>query len=277
MKTVAPHYKTTCCMFNEPLYTWYEKLKARCGKTNESDREVARQAYKTAIKPLKKLADAEKWLDQWEVAILKAQNRNVGDAADVTAWATDFLSAIQDLQPMWATSYKLSNRDKINKGTLTVQELSNDFREHIRTNPPPKFKGSRGAFGTTTFNGEEDDDNKDKQQPRGAAQGGRGRRRGGKTRNKRLREEEEQEVQEDSPGCQACGMRMHSIDRCFYVHPHLAWAGWKPNQEVKDLVDQKLANNLSLQELVRITKRSRTKSRTPAPKGETSQTPEIQD
>lgn len=258
LRTVAPHYKTTCCIPGKPIWVWYENLKLQCGKAQSDEREEARQAYKAALQPLRQSKNASKWINNWEIAFATAEQRGVAETTIVSSWANDFLDAIAEAFPIWSSTYALTKSDQIRNGTLTHRELSNDFRKAIlRANASRIGKVSRGAFGAT-YNGEdtgEYDDStagpKKEKNKKGVGK----RRLGGNTNRDK-----------DCPECPACGL-IHTLANCFYVFPGKAWTGFRPREQLAERVAQALENP-DLQAQVRALKRGKSKTRTPQPKDE---------
>jgi hypothetical protein len=71
MQTVAPAYKSTCCVPGEQLWKWHDNLQKRCGQSKADELLETRSAYKNSLKPPRNLKDASNWVDKWETAMAK--------------------------------------------------------------------------------------------------------------------------------------------------------------------------------------------------------------
>lgn len=265
LKTVANHYKTTCCLPEHPIWEWYENIKSQCGKASADEKEEARQTYKAALQPLRNPKSAPQWISNWEIAFTRAEQKGVPETKSVSSWASDFLESVSEAFPIWSSTYSITKDDQIKNGTLKFRDLANDFRKTMSKSTPKTGRATKGAFGAT-YNGEafEDSDEehkngykKSKQKKVGAKRKSRG--------ENRL---------EDQLDCPACG-QPHPLPKCFYVFPEKAFKGFEPREHITERVKRAMESP-ALQEQIRALKRGKSRTRTPQPKNE-EEPAEIQD
>jgi hypothetical protein len=100
-ETVAPHYVEVACDPDENPRQWYANLKRTVGVSDSRSQISAREEYKEAIKPLTKPKDWQNWLSNWEKAMNLGRKKNVAEALNTSAWAIDFLIAVQPIAEQW--------------------------------------------------------------------------------------------------------------------------------------------------------------------------------
>jgi hypothetical protein len=265
LQTVAPAYKSTCCQAGEPLWKWHDNLQKRCGQSTHDEMLHLHQEYKKVLKPPRTTKEAYNWIDKWEEMMSKGIQKKLPETQHTTIWFSDFLLAIRGVMPIWATSYKQAQKHASADGSLEYRDIGQDFRQELESHDPQKGKVAKGAF-TTTYDGSgsHDDENgdahvvEDSKPPRRGATGSRGGKRGIRADPGRY--------SSGQKGCLACA-NPHALAECYYVFPEKAFPRWKPNQDVKERVREKLENDADFQAQVRALKgpRSKSKSRTPKP------------
>lgn len=249
--------------------TWYDNLKARCGKSDYDQRSETRKMYKEAIKPPKRAHDSQAWVDwvdRWETAMMEAKKYNLAEATDTSFWTSDFFDAVKTVVPMWTVSFRGIERKAIENGTLTYRETGRHFRQEILAHlDPKKGRPSKGAFGST-FAGENarGGHNGDAQ----TTEADDTRRAAGKGLRNRGTKRQSSDHMDDHKGtsgartCPACS-KTHSLERCYYVFPNLApkWFMFSEErrQQVSDLIktDSDLKDQV---EAIKRTKRARSDS-----------------
>ncbi|KAJ4256285.1 hypothetical protein NW764_016328 [Fusarium oxysporum] len=76
LRTVSPSFIWTCCQPHESIYEWHHYLRARCGRSEADETRDTRNRYLTLLKTVPKTtSQAIQWLDKWEEALAKGQQR----------------------------------------------------------------------------------------------------------------------------------------------------------------------------------------------------------
>jgi hypothetical protein len=229
LKTVSQHYRSTACRPDDSLRTWYKNLEKQVGISTGKQREKAREAYKEAVRPLSRLPkDLSTWLEQWERAINKAQQKEVPEAKDATAWTADFFTVMKPFYAQWVITYKMTRRHEIESGTLTFRELANDFRDEVKTAPTQQGRIAKGAFGPSFA----DQDDHPSTGARGGQRAGKRRYTGG-----------------SQPTCLACG-QFHALSDCFYVFRDKAPKWFRFRKETEGIVANRLEEDENLKKEV---------------------------
>ena len=83
------------------------------------------------MKPLTKSKDWSNWLSNWEKAISLAQKKKVPEALSTSAWVMDFLLAVRPIAEHWMMSYRITQKQQIEKGLIMFRAIANDFHEEI--------------------------------------------------------------------------------------------------------------------------------------------------
>ncbi|GKU14625.1 unnamed protein product, partial [Fusarium langsethiae] len=202
----------------------------------------------------KTTSQAIQWLDKWEEALAKGQQRKVPETLYCSSWAYDFFNISSNILPAWTAAYEISQQSLIQDEALIYRDLANAFRNKLRNAEAANSQGStrgriaRGVF-SASFAGEcPQDDEGDAHiiegQYRSTKKGGR--------KTKRQRSPDGQEK------CPACGLP-HILEKCFYVYPNLAWKGFRPRERLQTKVKEALEEDLDLQAQVKALTRKRPK------------------
>ncbi|KAK4205878.1 hypothetical protein QBC37DRAFT_435865 [Rhypophila decipiens] len=251
-KTVAPHYKDTCCKYDMTITEMYQALKEQVGVSTNRANFLAREAYRAALKPPTKNAkELEKWVEQWEKAIAAAQSKNIAEATSTDTWFADFLDAVDSVASGWVTAYRMANQTAVNNNKITFRTVGNDFRDEVRrilrsqVGSHPRI--AKGTFGPT-FNGKNGDyiphaDQENNKKRRNNSNEG-----WDASKKAKVPPSGRQERPGDGPShderltrkpCPICGL-LHALKRCFYAFPEKAWSGWTPNPDVQEIAKKNL-------------------------------------
>jgi hypothetical protein len=189
-KTVSPDYQITCCIPQESITQWYEKLMQSVAISDENERKQLKDKYREAVKPLKDGKDLEKWITNWEQVISLAFERKLPIVANPADWFDDFLDAVRPLATTWVDSYEIAKKAEVLHNGQTYREVANDLRDVARrrlmyTRPN---KVAAGSFQATLDGGDGNDRSpsgtpvgNDQGISESIAPGTRGKRSGGKT------------------------------------------------------------------------------------------------
>src|SRR5438045_2471425 len=115
----------------ESLAQWYGNLKEHVSTSDIRSQISAQEQYKDALKPLTKSKDWSNWLSNWEKAISLAQKKKVPEALSTSAWVMDFLLAVRPIAEHWMMSYRITQKQQIEKGLIMFRAIANDFCEEI--------------------------------------------------------------------------------------------------------------------------------------------------
>ena len=207
----------------------------------------ARERYQEALKPLTKSKDWSKWLANWETAITLAQEKNIPEASSPVSWVTEFFTAVRPIAETWTTSYRVTQRQSIEKGLITYRDIAHDFREEMRS---MRFglKGklpniAKGAFGPS-YAGQDNPD-QDAGDAQNSAEGASQRSRRRPTKRTRAPDEDINSPSTVTRSCEACGLS-HPISNCYYVFPEKAPRWFTENPEIRLAVDDALQKDAAL-------------------------------
>ncbi|KAG7403558.1 hypothetical protein Forpe1208_v016190 [Fusarium oxysporum f. sp. rapae] len=255
LRTVSPSFIRTCCQPHESIYEWHYNLRARCGRSEADETRDARNRYLTLLKTAPKTtSQAIQWLDKWEEALAKGQQRKVPETLYCSSWAYDFFNISSNILPAWTAAYEISQQSLIQDEALIYRDLANAFRNKLQNAEAANSQGSirgriaRGVF-SASFAGEDPQDDEGdahiiEGQYRSTKKGGR--------KTKRQRSPDGQEK------CPACSLP-HVLEKCFYVYPNLAWKGFRPRGRLQTKVKEALEEDLGLQAQVKALTRKRPK------------------
>lgn len=248
-KTVAAHHYQVACDPTKPLSMWYRNLQELVGLDNSQGKDMARREYQAALKPLIRPRDWETWLEAWQKAMTRAEQREVAEAMAPDSFVPDFLRAVRPVAENWASNYKQINREALNRGTITRMSLTNDFRQEMMDRPETTArKVGKGAFGPTFSGQEAPSYSNEKKTPSPK----------GRTKKR------ERAPTDTGTDCWACSQR-HPLARCYYAFPELAPEWFVPRPEIQAEVEDKMDSDEALKAKVKSlrSKRPRTK---PEPK-----------
>lgn len=251
-KSVAPHYRSTSCKAEHTLDVWYEKLKIQVGTSTASQRLAALENYEAAIKPLTKTPkNPMEWINNWEKALLEAQNEGVGSATDSILWWNALAKATRGAGwGQWFDSYFLNHEDKINSGEYDTRTIVNAFSHSSHAASATKTRGTvtKGAFLTYHDHDSDAEDDGPRQQR-------------GRSPPRSSSKRKYTGVEES--GCPACGMQ-HPLPRCYHLFPELAPDRWVPKSTIITKVYERLEKDEALRaEYNRIRRNKRSAGRSP--------------
>src|SRR6266487_5908447 len=263
-KTIAASYVETCFDYEENIDVWYSKLKEQVGSDETTIKREIKDNYKRSIKPLSKIPkDLELWITNWEQAIAKGLERNLPFATSVDDWFDDFLTAVRLIHPMWVSAYELNKSNEVKDGSLSYRTVANDFRTQAKkvADARPGRVG-RGAF--PIFAGKGTEDETDVSNSEAEAKTKKTKKTGKQPqKGKRQRTQTTDQTTSSLPGrtqCRAC-KQGHDLRACYYLFSNKAPSWFKPNQQVKELVEQNLKNDSSLAEEVKRLQKSMDKTK----------------
>ncbi|EEU38468.1 uncharacterized protein NECHADRAFT_88541 [Fusarium vanettenii 77-13-4] len=275
LKTVNKSIQKTDLPPNGNLNKWYAIL-AQSGEEYASHRmEDARIAFKNHLRSApKKEAGLEKWIVRWKELMAEGQRQGVPETTEPRAWALDFVNAVEETAPLWASNYRLNKLDAVNNREVSYREVATNLLREIanRRNRSAVPRGSYKA-GFLTLHGKQadqddtDQDDRDTQPPepanlRGKAgsKGSSSGRGGKKTDQKRKRKESDAET-ESGRRCKACLAPGHSISSCFYVFPEKAPEGFRFNEAAARFVKIQIESDTAIKEEVnRLSKKAKLES-----------------
>ncbi len=236
-KTVAAHHYQVACQAGKPIWQWYQNLEDQAGMDESEAKEIARKEYRAALKPLIRPRDWTSWLETWQKAMTRAENRGIIEATTPDAFVPEFLQAVQPVAENWASTYKQITDRSNSIDNISRSSLTSAFRKEMmsRLDIIPRRVG-KGAFGVTFGDEESPDQTK-----------GRDRRRPTPPPTMRKRERAATDIRDP---CETCGLK-HGLAHCFYVFPERAPAWFKGIPEIQARVDQRLETDSALKAKVR--------------------------
>src|SRR5436305_438576 len=83
-----------------------------------------------------------------------AQKKKVPEAMSTSAWVMDFFVAVRPVAEHWTTSYRIAQKQQIEKGLMMFRVIANDFHEEMESLLRFSQKGNglkiaKEAFGPT--------------------------------------------------------------------------------------------------------------------------------
>jgi hypothetical protein len=265
--TVTPHLQRTCCQPSLSLREWITNLSNTTGADTKLESKQARARYHAALRPLTRVPAWDTWLAEYDQAATEAETYLIVDVSHITAVVEDFLQAVQKAAPVWVVIFHTK------EGQVTRKEMMKQFREHMMTTHPLRFKhkaafvideASYLADGGATTQGNERDASIAETAPSRRAKP-----RNQPGNNPRKRAQEDRPSQGGAK-CPACEQR-HSINDCWYINTEQAPEWWKANKHVESLVEIKKKHDATLIGALRGQSRARSqslhikKSQTPTP------------
>lgn len=176
-----------CCTADKNLDEWVKSLQKRVGTRPHERRNEAQAAYEAVLeaptrKHLNTQKDVENWLAKWEAALHEADASGLPQAKHSSLWFTGFTKALSNSYlTSWVFTYIETKIDQAEDDELTAAQVLADARRCLRitSEPNPRAKTARGAFGPTipADEAEEEVARQPSRAPRGR---GRGRGRGGR-------------------------------------------------------------------------------------------------
>ncbi|KAI8942930.1 hypothetical protein NX059_000968 [Plenodomus lindquistii] len=275
--TVTPHLLRTCCLPDQSLRKWLISLEATIGIDEQLEQERARERYLQALKPMRTSAHWDSWLAEYDQAATEAEAYNVPEVLQINAVTKDFLTSVNKVANVWATTFQDSGRYQPG---MNRKEMMKRYREYMMNNHPLKTGKSKASFiaahdeaSHDTAEGEAHQDSTRDASTVNSAPSRRGRPRNQRGNDRKRQAERPPEGSYSSTKCLACGQR-HALKDCYYLHEEKAPGWWKPNESVKELVKFKKEPDPELQGLIR--SQSRPRTRTPTIKQSHTPTPEIE-
>lgn len=281
--TVSLHLQRNCCKPGESVRQWIILLTETVGIDKEEERRDARNRYLAALRPMRQPTHWDTWLTEYDHAATNAEDENVGELQNTQDTIQDFLDAVMKVAPTWAAIFQDHGR---REDTMTRKEMMKRFREHMTKYHPTKGKQRGGAFvagnesafaagGASTQGTDRDASHAaEVASSTPTTQGSRGRPRQKRTIGHSTTSKQSSTQDTAAAGwtkCPACEQR-HGLENCFYVHTDKSPDWFTPRTGIAAMVRYRLEHDTNLQDLLRGSKRSRTKT----PNIKTSQsTPEI--
>jgi hypothetical protein len=271
---VSVHFQKTCCKATQSLPQWYTTLKKAAGASKRLEDANARRKYREALN-LPKSKDLTAWADRWEQAMTEAKEKKVVATTRVSEWFEDFLTAVKDVDPIWAKAYGITKDPQVDNDSLDFHTVANDLRKMASQSFPAMAKIAKGAFGPS-FAGKEyqygrceeslEDANEDKtKRKRGHSRPTQGQQNNRLlSSNARMPDKEVEPVASRKRKattseytrrvCRGCG-GYHLTQNCFYLFPDKAPEGWTPRPRFQKLTEDNLKEDPTLKaEIQRWTK-----------------------
>ena len=282
--SVSPHLMKNCCKPGETLRSWLISLRDTVGIDAEEERLRARYRYLAALKPMRQPSNWDTWLAEYDHAATNAETEKVGELQNIQDTIQDFLDSVMKVAPTWTTIFQDHGR---REESITRKDMMKRFREHMTKYHPVKGKQRGGAFvagnesafaagGASTPGTDRDASHAaEVASSTPTIKGSRGRPRQKRTIGHSTTSKQSSIEDTAAAGgvkCPACEQR-HGLDNCYYVHIDRAPDWFTPRAGIAAMVRHRLENDNDLQELLRGSKRARTKI--PNMKISNSQTPEI--
>jgi hypothetical protein len=260
---ISIHFQKTCCKAAQSLPEWYGNLKKSAGISRRLEDANARQRYRDALTPPKP-KDLAAWADSWEQAMTEAKEKKVVATTRVSEWFEDFLTAVKNVDPLWAKAYGINKDPQVDDETLDFHMVANDLRKVAIQSCHAKIataKIVKGAFGPT-FAGEECQHGRSEKGPEDADEDNSTGKKGGKSRpgkgkqgNEVLSDASRKRKatigEEARKVCRACEGIGHWTHRCFYLFPDKVPEGWTPREHLQKLVENNLKEDATLKEEVK--------------------------
>jgi hypothetical protein len=224
----------------ETAKEWLAVLKEATSASNGFITYQASHKYLTVFRRNPTLATIDKWLTDWELAMVEANRYKIPEIGS-GRWLRDLAVAIKPIsETLNATFIKHSTNDAKNDSSLYLK-AGVRVREFVGTNNnPSKGRVVRGAAFAAEFDGEQatEDDRKDDRK--------KSRKRAGTVSTlpdvgKKLRR-----------SCKACGSPKHPLRRCYYAFPELRPKQFMPVQKWAEKAAKALDDNEELAEEVDI-------------------------
>lgn len=236
-KTVASHWVQSACRPEEGIHVWYRNLRKLVGTRKSEEKEAVRDEYDQIIRPTKKPKDLLEWIGNWERVMTRAKECGLARVAEASDWYPEFGRALKAFgYGFWHVSQKARFEDEMEDNTLDYRRVAKAFRLQLKEDGPtdksrPVEKGAFTAFdGVETTDDESSAEEKTKKRKRSSSPST-------KTKKRRM-------------GCFACDGNGHRFANCYYVFPERAPDDFVFDEELRQVVNERLKTNKQLREEV---------------------------
>jgi hypothetical protein len=215
-KTVDVDFRKATCEPTKSIREWYKELRDLVRLDQDRVLSISMQAYNKAIIPLTTAPkDFLGWLKAWTSAMadLKAHKSTI--AEDRHLWLDSFLKAIRQVRPQWESVYSLEYRKRAATGTLNYLQVANDFRDEISKDLLSQPRRNRKG---TFVGGKETPKSGEKRKQEDQATSSRNPNKRQKASKKKTQTTTLSSCLCERPGC--------NMEKCWFVHPELAPAGY---------------------------------------------------
>ena len=278
---MSPHLQETCCKTGKDLREWVKNLTDTVGVDARIEHERARDRYLESLKPMRNAANWELWLTDYDQAATQAEANGVAEVKDINSVTKDFVVAVWNVAPTWATSFQDTGR--FTPG-ITRREMIKRFRDHMVMIKPLKAGRHKSAYAVSedaVFHADDPESTTSNEKDTFRKPSALNPQRRGRPRDQRGRKETKRSSSDQEPSdkvgsskCPACGMR-HSLKECYYVYPEKAPEWFKPKPMLENYVRMKQEQDPEFQGLLR--GQSKPRSMTPVMKKSHTTTPEVLD
>ena len=279
--TVSPHLQETCCKTGQSPREWIKSLTDTVGIDERIEHERARDRYLESLKPMRNAANWDLWLTDYDQAATQAEANGVAEVKDINSVTKDFVVAVWNVAPTWATSFQDTGR--FTSG-ITRREMIKRFRDHMVMIKPQKTGRHKSAYAVSddsAFHADDSESTQGNKKENFYKPGAPNPQRRGRPRDQRGRKETKRSSSDQEPSgkvgsskCPACEMR-HSLKECYYVHPDKAPEWFKPKPMLENYVRMKQEQDPEFQGLLR--GQSKPRLNTPVTKNSHTPTPEVPD
>jgi hypothetical protein len=232
IRTRVSNAKSALLTGSETAREWLAVLKEATSASNGFITYQASHKYLAVFRRNPTLATINKWLTDWELAMVEANKHEIPEVAS-GRWLRDLAIAIKPIsETLNATFIKHSTNDAKNDPSLYLK-AGVRIREFVGTNNnPSKGRVTRGAAFAAEFDGEQatDEDNRQEEDNERKA-----RKRAGTTSTPRNSRSGKRKM----ISCKACGLQ-HDLSQCYYVFPELRHEGFQPIDEIAARVSRAL-------------------------------------
>lgn len=216
---------------------WYRNLRKLVGTRKSEEKEAVRDEYDQIIRPTKKPKDLLEWIGNWERVMARAKECGLARVAEASDWYPEFGRALKAFgYGFWHVSQKARFEDEMEDNTLDYRKDARAFRLQLREDGPmdksrPVEKGAFTAFdGVEATDDESSAEEKTKKRKRSSSPST-------KTKKRRM-------------GCFACDGNGHRFANCYYVFPERAPDDFVFDEELRQVVNERLETNKQLREEV---------------------------
>ncbi|KAF7556982.1 hypothetical protein G7Z17_g1063 [Cylindrodendrum hubeiense] len=156
LETVAKSLADSSCDPEQDLRTWYTNLQARVGATtSEQQSDIWTKYQKVLMSAPKGIKEYPRWITNWEQALHKAQDKEVGGLDNPVIWFDNLCKTIQPVLGNWVSNYRSIYWKELKEKSLSIRETAQDLRAEVNQlalQQPVKqttTRAIRGAFGPT--------------------------------------------------------------------------------------------------------------------------------
>jgi hypothetical protein len=133
LATVSDDLVRTACPPGGTIREWFKQLQTQLGITPLVSMRLARARYKKATQiPAKPPRDPERWLMEWELAVIEAKATGVPETESSITWWDDFESVIRapgiSSWTAFAQTFVAHNSAKIDNNEINCFEVARAFR-----------------------------------------------------------------------------------------------------------------------------------------------------